>query len=124
MIPDSTETKTDDTENRLDLVLARMSEIMAELGSACAELQTVQNAFDPEMDNDAIIKAQALDRVTQSLESLSSFSAALSEIPSARLTVVGDTEFEAITLCSVRNQIRASSDPAETERAEDITLFD
>lgn len=107
-------------ENQLDLVMQRFSSTLAELGQTCIDLQKINHIESDELKSAEIVTAQALDRVTQSLECLSAFSAALASNSSLRSISVSDREYDAIKLASIRQLIATSGASAGED---DIELF-
>ena len=110
-------------EHQLDKVMLRVSSTLEELKSACAEVQSVSGSVNSEIDHDAIRKTQALDRVTQTLDCLSEFSAALALLPNIENITVGEKEFSSISLPSVREVIEMADGPKNDPQFEDVTLF-
>jgi len=110
-------------EHQLDKVMLRVSSTLEELKSACAEVQSVSGSVNSEIDHDAIRKTQALDRVTQTLDCLSEFSAALALLPNIENITVGEKEFSSISLPSVREVIEMTDGPKNDAQFEDVTLF-
>lgn len=109
-------------DDRLDQVLRRLSSTLEELSYACSDVQSVSEMGLATDSNEAVIKAQALDRITQTLLCLSEFSAAMSDIPETRDVAVGPTELNSISLPSVRGAISGEVVSAQLEENE-ISLF-
>ena len=105
-------------------VLERMSAVLEELRQASANAQSAGSALDFATDAEAVINAQAIDRVTQTLECLSKFSAELSQISSIGDVRVSEDCYATIKLDSVRAALKADAGTSEQSGACDITLFD
>ncbi len=108
-------------EHSLDHVLSRVSKLLEELRSACLEVQDAANVEGAELSSRAVMKAQALDRITQSLECLAKFNFELAKLNTIDEVFVGQEQFSAINLPSVRAVLE---DRIETsEDAGEIALF-
>ena len=108
--------------NSLDDVVNRVSAVLSELSQTCLELQSLRHSESSGLDSDGVIKAQALDRVTQYLECLAAFNEALSSNPIFKSIPVGDHAFEAINLPSLQQVLDASMTSTDTD-SDDIELF-
>lgn len=111
-------------QHRLADVLSRVSLMLGELGRACLEVQAIGAELKVEHSSEAIIKAQALDRITQSLECLALFNAELSGLDAIGQALVGPEQFSVVTLDSVRAVLEDRISPAGVTIANDISLFD
>jgi len=110
-------------EHQLDKVLSRVSKTLEQLSVACADVQSVSVDQDMATSNDALVKTQALDRVTQTLACLSEFSAAVAALPSVQSICVGEAEFSRIGLPSVREALSTDIDSKSASDFEDVTIF-
>lgn len=106
----------------LTSLLGQVSEALQELSDTCIDLQKIQTTSDVEMDADQVVRAQALDRVTQSLACLSTLNSALSTYSSLQGIIVSQQVVNAIKLPSVRTILE---NPTALDNAEviDIELF-
>ena len=113
-----------DELHALDQVMDRMSKLLRELSVACLEVQAAGAELKEEHSPDAIVKTQALDRITQSLECLSNFHAALSQTEGLSGNLIGENEFASIRLDSVRAVLEDRVVTSSQTDADDISLFD
>lgn len=106
----------------LTALLGQVSEALQELSDTCIDLQTIHSTSEMGMDADQVVRAQALDRVTQSLACLSTLNAALSTYSSLQDIMVSQQVVNAIKLPSVRTILE---NPAALDNSEliDIELF-
>lgn len=108
----------------LDLVLDRVSKLLNELGIACLEVQAAGAQLKEVHSAEAIMKTQALDRVTQTLECLSGFHAKLSQLEGISDCVVSDREFSAVKLDSVKAVLEDRASSIHSSSVDEISLFD
>jgi len=106
----------------LTTLLGQVSEALRELSATCVDLQKIQPAADIVMDADHIVRAQALDRVTQSLECLSTLNSALSSYSSLQGILVSQQVVNAINLPSVRTILENTVTKDDTDFV-DMELF-
>ena len=123
-LPDTSPQPGANETHRLDHVLERMSKLLDELGVACLEVQAAGAELKEVHSADAIIKTQALDRITQSLECLSGFHAELSQMDGIGGLFVGQKEFGAVQLESVRAVLEDRAQSHRQSDFDEIALFD
>lgn len=110
-----------------DLILAdilrQVAGILSDLSFTCADLQKLQPYNTGiTLDTEQVIKGQALDRVTQTLECISALNDALSQISVLGNATVSHEILETIKLPSVRALIKGSDSTAAYDPV-DIDLF-
>jgi len=110
------------TELQLSDLLGQVSGALRELSDTCTDLQELQSASSMKLDADEVVRAQALDRVTQSLECLSRLNEALSITPSIQGVSVSEDVVHAIKLPSVRKILESSMNETSEEFV-DVELF-
>lgn len=121
-VPDLTQASTQ-TDQGLDTVLKHLSRTLSELHADCLELQKLDtDAVDTGSDAQ-IIKAQAMDKVTQYLDCLSEFSGALANRSQLRAVKLDDQDYAVIKLDSVKQALMTGSPQTPTSASGDIDLF-
>ena len=112
------------SDYRLDSVLLRVSSLLEELSVACLEVQASGAELKEVHSAEAVIKTQALDRITQSLQSLAQFHAELSHLDGAKEILTSDKAFSSVQLASVRDVLENRSQSIYDTDSDEISLFD
>jgi len=104
-------------------LLKKVANILSELSGTCSDLQDLQSySTGVTLDTEQVIRGQALDRVTQTLQCLSDLNEALSTTQELKGASVSSEVAKAVKLPSIREQIECSGDVLQSQPV-DIDLF-
>lgn len=110
-------------DSRLDSVLTRLSATLTEMHLDCLALQelhptTVENGKDAN-----VIRAQAIDKVTQYLDCLAEFSSALAKRACMQDINLNEQDYAVIKLETVRQALRSDEKRTLKVASGDLDLF-
>lgn len=110
-------------DSRLDSVLTRLSATLAELHLDCLALQELHPTTADNGSDANVIRAQAIDKVTQYLDCLAEFSAALAKRPCMQNINLNEQDYAVIKLETVKQALKTGGPHLLKVASGDLDLF-